>query len=221
MPRHNDNVPAEITRIILYATQLCWVSMAGAVYFNQTHLLWITACVYATSVNYWRHPVKGLRRNVDICTVHATCTFTMHTSFQVHSAWFVAYWLCIAVGLVCYETGKRLADTRRATVSHTCTHVCANAGNLCLYAGLSCPTALLTLHAQLAAVAMLLSGSVAFVAVFVRDECAVDPQASPLAPEQPVRHVQPYPVVAGQVLVVQHVRTTRRIQLRAVAVARV
>ena len=98
--------------------------------------------VWINSVNYWRKPTYGLRRNIDICWVLFALTCTAFNAYKsIHGLTWT--YIMFSSLLVFYPLGWLLYMYEYfwlATIAHSMLHVFPNLANVILYSGLSCET---------------------------------------------------------------------------------
>jgi len=95
---------------------------------------WVPLAVFFTSVNYWRNPRYGLRRQLDMLTVAAGTMYNLTRSHESdHCVWYL--FTCVAV-VLCYFIARATPNPHISTMWHVGIHVCANIGNILLYVGL-------------------------------------------------------------------------------------
>ena len=95
--------------------------------------------VWLTSVNYWRNPTYGIRRNIDIFW----CLFSIAVSLQYSyisiygQIWrYIMTWsLLLFYPLSWYLYKKKYLWS--ATISHSMLHIFPNLANVLLYSGLN------------------------------------------------------------------------------------
>src|SRR5437870_589233 len=85
--------------------------------------------VFLTSVNYWRHPVHGLRRNVDILVALFACVYHVDHYFLLSCYQQFVCWTLALSAVACYV----LAVERRSHICHIRMHILGNLANACLY----------------------------------------------------------------------------------------
>lgn len=67
--------------ILFYTSFLTLLSISSSLYYNLYIFMLFSIIVQITSINYWRNPVKGIRRNVDILAVSVACIYNLYNSF--------------------------------------------------------------------------------------------------------------------------------------------
>lgn len=127
-PRHS--------RIIWSAS---WLFLLTAIYaVSQRHydLAIGPAGIFLTSVNYWRHPVHGLRRNIDIGFVWIATTYQLTRALTAeHGAWF---YIGYVVAFSCYPVSNHLLQCGRhfeSALLHAGLHLFSNISNIVLFSG--------------------------------------------------------------------------------------
>ena len=131
-------LPPEYSRRILMASTLMFTSACSAWHNRLPDNCALALLVLCSSLNYWRHPVVGLRRSFDmVCAIGSLayqCVYTSQRTTQQARRW---YWATVLAGGSCYLVGRHLSFTRRAynasSALHVCLHLFGNAGNLLLY----------------------------------------------------------------------------------------
>jgi hypothetical protein len=117
---------------LLASSSLTLVSVAASLRCGQTSFAVAQAAVFASSVNYWRRPIRGVRRNLDVITVLVSGAYHVWRSSE--SRWQRAYLSAASVAVCCYARARR--GGLRSTAWHAALHVVAYAANLVLLAGL-------------------------------------------------------------------------------------
>ncbi len=98
----------------------------------------VTAAVLFCSINHWRRPVYGARRNVDICNNAVCLAYQTWRSFAVGTPYTACYLLFTYAGVGCFFWGRRLDKTNlmHGVYAHSFVHILGNIGNVILYVGL-------------------------------------------------------------------------------------
>jgi len=121
-----------------------WLSIPSAIYaYNHpatAHYTTVPASVWATSLNYWRNPLRdSWRRTLDIAVVFSGASYQSYYAFQTtSSSTFTAYSILNAVSAASYITSNSLLNRGRiwpATYAHASIHLLANVANIVLYNG--------------------------------------------------------------------------------------
>ena len=121
-----------------------WLSLPSAIYAYShpasTHLAIVPASVWATSLLYWRNPVRdSWRRTLDMAVVFTGLSY--NTYYAVRDAsprHFSVYAALIGTSAACYGVSNYLMTRGRiwpATYAHASVHLVANVANMVLYAG--------------------------------------------------------------------------------------
>ena len=122
--------------VFWYLSWISFISSAYAYYRNHLDLYIGPAIVGLTSLNYWRHPVKSWRRNMDIGVVHSVLFYQILRSMDVTDRHF--YWCILGISCACYPLSliseKYNAETL-SIVFHAMVHVVGNISNMVLYSG--------------------------------------------------------------------------------------
>ncbi|KAF0697789.1 Aste57867_11548 [Aphanomyces stellatus] len=116
-----------------------WLT-AASVYSAAHHDLWacfaMTLVVLLTSLNYWRHPVHGWRRNIDMFAVFAGSAYHLYCSFSCASSLHqLLYYAFVSKTIYCYSQARAAPNKDISSRWHMTMHLVGNVGNLVLYAG--------------------------------------------------------------------------------------
>jgi hypothetical protein len=122
-----------------------WFSLPTAIYAYShpasAHFAVVPASVWATSLLYWRNPVRdSWRRTLDIAVVFSGLTYQTYYVFQYanHAHTRQIYSYLIGCSAMCYGLGHYLWKRGRvwpATYAHASIHLIGNLANLVLYDG--------------------------------------------------------------------------------------
>ena len=99
-----------------------WLSIPSAIYaYNHpatTHYTTVPAAVFATSLNYWRNPLRdSWRRTLDIAVVFSGVSYQSYYAFQTtSSSTFTAYSILIAIHCVSYIVQYNIKPERNYTI---------------------------------------------------------------------------------------------------------
>ncbi len=141
-PPTQPTLPLPQAHFIWYCA---WLSLPSAAYAYAhpatTHLALIPASVFATSLLYWRNPLReSWRRKFDMAIVYSGVSYNSYYAYRYTSPLqFQYYALLIAASLGCYITSNYLLKYGRvwpATYAHASIHLFANIANLVLYSGM-------------------------------------------------------------------------------------
>eukprot|EP00466_Bigelowiella_natans_P017832 jgi/Bigna1/74632/fgenesh1_pg.30_\ len=128
-------LPPKCSRVLLCVSWLVPFSSLYGFSRGYFDLGLASACVFVTSVNYWREPKYGWRRSVDIVTVHLVAIYQWMRSLDspnvmLFNALFLAGVLMFVAGCAVYHPKRVWAST----LLHMGCHLLGNASNLVLYA---------------------------------------------------------------------------------------
>ena len=124
-------------KYLMITSHTCLISVAYGL-MNNTFLWIIPAGVYLNSINYWRNPVCGMRRNVDIgYGLFGLFSQTMYSHNSIYVNWYLGF-TCFACAM--YPLSYHFYWRKQFVMSsfiHSLVHIFSNIGNICLYAGLA------------------------------------------------------------------------------------
>jgi hypothetical protein len=125
-----------------------WLSVPSAVYAythsTTAHFAPIPAAVFATSLLYWRNPIRdSWRRTLDIAVVSTGLTYQSYYAYSsdaIPNSTKQIYSTLIGISAMCYASSEYLMTRGRiwnATYAHASVHLFANIANIVLYYGTS------------------------------------------------------------------------------------
>ena len=117
---------------------LCFFTSIYALHSECYELAAIPGGVFLTSVNYWRRPTYGWRRNLDMGYVMSAVIYQNYRAYYMTSAMVLWYYFFMILGVVCYPVGVYLHkknDLLGSTYVHCLLHLAANVANILLYSG--------------------------------------------------------------------------------------
>ena len=138
MPKEELVLPPQYSRRILRISALTLASIISASYNGLALNTVLSSTVFFNSVNYWRYPVYGVRRNVDVvCACGSLGYQAIITAYATTPAARYTYWGAVGAGLCCYlmgrHAGRVLGNKNVSSMLHVGVHVFGNLGNLALY----------------------------------------------------------------------------------------
>jgi len=123
----------EASRNLYYSSFLTISSVLLSYYCTLYILSYLSASVLLSSINYWRYPIKGLRRNIDITIV--TITFITHLYYS-YSYYYINYVYIALLGFFFYFISHTLIRFGFYWIGmqfHLLIHISTNVNNLLLY----------------------------------------------------------------------------------------
>ena len=76
------------SRRVYYSSMLSAISALVAFHYELYDFTLLAVIVLVNSINYWRHPIPGWRRNLDMICAAGACWYQMFASFDLHSQLF-------------------------------------------------------------------------------------------------------------------------------------
>ena len=126
--------------------RISFISFLSSIYAIQCECYDLAAVpggVFLTSINYWREPVYGWRRNLDMSYVACALIYQTYRAYHLlsssQSQALLAYYTLTGVGMMCYCLSLHLykkKDIWGSTYVHCLVHVLANIANVVLYSGI-------------------------------------------------------------------------------------
>jgi hypothetical protein len=128
---------------------LSFLSSIYAIYCDCYDLAIVPGGVFLTSVNYWRRPTYGWRRNLDMGYVASALIYQNYHAYHAYHAYYymmnldqsfaLLYLALMLFSIGCYPVSVYLykkKDIWGSTYVHCLLHVVANIANVVLYNGL-------------------------------------------------------------------------------------
>jgi hypothetical protein len=130
-------VPPHCARVLFRVSFLTLVSFCLAARLNLKDGMAVTAAVFMCSINHWRKPVYGVRRNVDVLNTVICGAYQIWRSFGIPTPYTIAYLASTISGIGAFFLGVHLNKTNpeHGTLSHSFVHILGNIGNFCLFLG--------------------------------------------------------------------------------------
>jgi hypothetical protein len=102
--------------------------------YNHYISSFLAFCIFLTSINHWRHPIKGIRRDIDRVTVIvALITQTIILRNQPN---FEKYLIITSTGILFYPLKIVLKNNNKiwlSVFSHSMLHLLGNVASIILY----------------------------------------------------------------------------------------
>uniref|UniRef100_A0A7S3EW39 Uncharacterized protein n=1 Tax=Haptolina ericina TaxID=156174 RepID=A0A7S3EW39_9EUKA len=131
-------LPPQFSKRILYTSFTATASVASAAYNRLPGCAICAIAVLLTSLNYWRRPIFGLRRNLDMAV--CACALSYQTWLAAVAADPVPRGVYFAITLGgggCYALSRYFSqvqgDKNVSSALHCCLHLAGNLGNVLLY----------------------------------------------------------------------------------------
>ena len=123
---------------------ISFLSSIYAIYCECYDLALVPGGVFLTSVNYWRNPVYGWRRNLDMSYVACALIYQNYRAYHLllssssssQIPGLLAYYTLMGIGMGCYWLSLHLykkKDIWSSTYVHCLVHLLANTANVLLY----------------------------------------------------------------------------------------
>ena len=134
--KHSNKILHEDDSKILYG--MSWVFLFTSLYgfYDGNHMMlsFLHGCIFVNSINYWRNPVRGLRRNVDIITNIMIILYGSYYVYGLHNS-YLYYYCILSIHLnFCLSWFVYILNRHRLSVLlHCMVHLSANIGNLLLF----------------------------------------------------------------------------------------
>lgn len=133
-------IPMEVVsrteaKILLYSSFTVLASCIGAAYYKLYDCLTTSLATLICSINYWRDPIYGWRRNVDMMNISTGAIYHAWRALETDRVYCFGYIGFILLGIGCYILSRRMQG-RMGVYAHSTMHVLGNIGNFFLYMGL-------------------------------------------------------------------------------------
>ena len=122
--------------LVWYTAWLSLGSAAVAAYMGHTHLVFVPATVWLTSILHWSNPQSGWRHTLDVWTVRVVLLWQIWYALWMRTG--IYYFLITAMGILLYLIGWDLHTNglhKEGMIYHCGLHLLANMANIVLYVG--------------------------------------------------------------------------------------
>jgi hypothetical protein len=129
----------QFSRRIYRSSQLACFSIGGTWYNGLLDNFFLTTAVLFSSLLYWRDPVDGWRRKLDMICANGTVLYQVVYSarFLPTQAATLAHFASVVLAASCYlgarHFGRTKGDFDNASKCHVAMHILGNISNVLLY----------------------------------------------------------------------------------------
>lgn len=128
-------LPNKYANRIYYISYLTITSIIISFYLGLYEFTFLTSSVLLTSLNYWKHPLKNWRRNIDMFMVCLTYLYTLTQCHHSNIYNRYVYYTCNGIGIICYTFARKNNCKDKSSLYHCGVHLISNIGNIVLYLG--------------------------------------------------------------------------------------
>jgi hypothetical protein len=120
---------------IYYISHTSIISSIYAIINGHYDLAFVPGFIYLTSINYWKNPVFGFRRNLDITCVFTTLSYQLYRS--INSENFMLYLFVKLIAMISFPISWYFVDKdfELSMLFHGFVHLFGNISNIILYSG--------------------------------------------------------------------------------------
>jgi hypothetical protein len=118
--------------------KMSWLFLFTSLYgfYESDHymLSFLHGCIFLNSINYWRKPIRGFRRNFDILTNIITLLYGSYYVYGLHNNHL--YYYCVLSIKINFALSWFVYSINRYKLSvflHCLVHLSGNIGNLLLF----------------------------------------------------------------------------------------
>jgi hypothetical protein len=133
-----------------YIWRLSWLSLGTTLYAIKQKKYDLALCpggVFLTSLNYWRNPIPGFRKTLDIGYVLLACSYQLVRAQQAEYATQFYTTCALGLGSFCIGIYNHFKKKYWASIKwHGALHVFGNISSIILYSGYVPPICLLCLY---------------------------------------------------------------------------
>ncbi len=111
-----------------------FTSLYGFYEGKHNTLSFLHGCIFINSINYWRNPIRGFRRNIDIFTNIITLLYGSYHVYGLHNSHL--YYYCILSIKINFTLSWFIYNINRVKLSvllHCLVHLSGNIGNILLF----------------------------------------------------------------------------------------
>lgn len=129
-------VPLKYASLVKKCSSAMLIPICVSLYRRHYDLSASYTMLMMTSINYWRKPIKGWRRNIDISFVCLTTAYHLYRARKSRMP-FIYYGLSF-LGASCYPLGYYYKSVKKGIYMHILLHFLAHIANIFLYITLPC-----------------------------------------------------------------------------------
>jgi hypothetical protein len=93
----------------------------------------IDIIMFITSINYWRDPIRGFRRNLDIFTVSMLMIVHAYHAYGMNFVTLIKMGLVGILVAILYSLGLYLENSHHASIMHSLMHIVVFTGYCYMY----------------------------------------------------------------------------------------
>ena len=122
-----------------YMWYISWLSALSACYIyyrNYNLYALLPAAIFLTSINYWKHPTYGFRRNLDI-----SCSFSVISLLYIlafNGSERIRFYILMTLAVSCYPVSIYIYNNNMhyvSTLVHSYIHIFGNMATFVLFSG--------------------------------------------------------------------------------------
>ena len=130
--------------------KISWVSLGTTMYAIKQGYYDLALCpgsVFLTSLNYWRNPIPGIRKNIDISCVALACSYQLYRARNAEYAIPFYTTSLIGIGSFCVGIYNHIKKEYWKSIHwHCALHMFGNISSVILYSGYIPPVCLLCFY---------------------------------------------------------------------------
>ena len=133
-------LPPRFARRLFYSSSVTAVSVVASAWYARWCSCALATAVLLCSWNYWRHPTRCWRRNIDMVCAFAGIAYHAHVAVShafARPMAFVGYAVLSISGIGCYLCARAVDDVDRSSAWHARSHFVGNAAAVWLFYALS------------------------------------------------------------------------------------
>jgi hypothetical protein len=119
--------PKEQSDVFLKTSLLTLLTTVAAAWKGDMKGALCSLAIVGTSLNYWRYPVYGFRRNMDIATVSSCSVLNTYTSFYSENQLY--FLILTQAAIMCYVVNRYY----QTIILHCMVHILGNMANVIMY----------------------------------------------------------------------------------------
>jgi hypothetical protein len=124
-------VPLKYASLIKKCSSAMLIPICVSLYRRHYDLSSSYAIVMMTSINYWRKPTKGWRRNLDISCVCLSAAYHLYRARK--SRMPILYYGLTFIGASCYPLSYYCQNVKKGIYFHIFLHFIAHIANIFMY----------------------------------------------------------------------------------------
>jgi hypothetical protein len=116
----------EYSKFLFYTSFLIGLSCIISIYFNDTYITMYFLLLFLSSINFWRKPEYGLRRNIDLLLVKCGVICGLYLIYLMNSSFYRIMFLFVFFSIIFFDIAERICcyfNSTKWIIFHMAMHI--------------------------------------------------------------------------------------------------